>query len=56
MERLIFSEDKITEDLAAPFLQVRKMQCDTAVGADAVTFRQLLRVIFQEIDVLETYR
>ena len=36
MERLIFGEYEITEDLVAPFLQVFQMKDHTGIIADAV--------------------
>ena len=56
MERLIFGEYEITEDLVAPFLQVFQMKDHTGIIADAVGGRQLFGLFFQQIDIFKPYR
>lgn len=56
MERLIFGEYEITEDLVAPFLQVFQMKNHTGIIADAVGGRQLFGIFFQQIDIFKPYR
>ena len=56
MERLIFGEYEITEDLVAPFLQVFQMKDHTGIIADAVGGRQLFGIFFQQIDIFKPYR
>ena len=56
MERLIFGEYEITEDLVTPFLQVFQMKDHTGIIADAVGGRQLFGIFFQQIDIFKPYR
>lgn len=56
MERLIFGEYEITENLVAPFLQVFQMKDHTGIIADAVGGRQLFGIFFQQIDIFKPYR
>ena len=56
MERLIFGEYEITEDLVAPFLQVFQMKDYTTIVTYTMGSSQLFGIFFQQIDIFKPYR